>query len=118
MSLSGMFNGLCQPAQLYFILAVISFILQIISILVERNRLENKMEPIMMHLIIYIIVTIIWVWLLNQLCKYGGLMKNISWFIAIFPIIVFLMMLMGVINAMSQKLVDGNLDHIVSKCGN
>jgi hypothetical protein len=116
MNLSVIFNSLCQPAQLYLILAMISFVLQIISILIERNELQHKIQPITIHLIVYILVTIIWVWLLNQLCKYGGLMKNISWFIAIFPIIIFLMMLMGVINALSQKLVDGNLDEIVAKC--
>ena len=116
MNLSVIFNSLCQPAQLYLILAMISFVLQIISILIERNELQHKIQPITTHLIVYILVTIIWVWLLNQLCKYGGLMKNISWFIAIFPIIIFLMMLMGVINALSQKLVDGNLDEIVAKC--
>lgn len=114
-----MFNGLCQPAQLYFILAIVSFTFQVIVILLDQNNVrQNKISPILLHIVIYVIITLIWVWLLNSMCKVGGIFSKISWFIAVFPIIVFLMMLMGIINALSDELVDGELPDIVAKCGN
>tara|TARA_Y100001958_G_C21232327_1_gene558205 strand:+ start:1831 stop:2190 length:360 start_codon:yes stop_codon:yes gene_type:complete len=118
MSLNSIFNGLCQPAQLYFILAVFSFTFQVIAILFDKDNVrKGTLLPILLHFVIYVIVTVIWVWLLNGMCKAGGIFNKISWFIALFPIIVFLMMLMGVINALSEELVDGGLQDIVSKCG-
>ena len=118
MSLNSMFNGLCQPAQLYFILAVFSFTFQVIAIVLDKDNVRGKLSPILLHFFIYVIVTLIWVWLLNGMCKAGGIFNKISWFIALFPIIVFLMMLMGIINALSEELIDGGLQDIVSKCGN
>ena len=119
MSLNSMFNGLCQPAQLYFILAVFSFTFQVIAIVLDKGNVrKGRLSPILLHFIIYVIVTLIWVWLLNGMCKAGGIFNKISWFIALFPIIVFLMMLMGIINALSDELVDGGLQDIIAKCNN
>ena len=119
MSLNNIFNSLCQPAQLYFILAIFSFTFQMMAILMNQTSYkENKIAPIMIHMIIYVLVTIIWIWLLNGMCKIGGIWGKISWFIALFPIIVFLMMLMGVINSLSSEMIDGNLDQIITKCNN
>ena len=117
MSLNSIFNSLCQPAQLYFILAIFSFTFQMIAILLDKTPYRgNKLPTIMIHIAVYILVTVIWVWLLNGMCKIGGIFGKISWFIALFPIIVFLMMLMGIINALSSEMMDGNLEQILAKC--
>ena len=117
MSLNSIFNSLCQPAQLYFILAIFSFTFQMIAILLDKTSYQgNKLPAIMIHITVYVLVTVIWVWLLNGMCKIGGIFGKISWFIALFPIIVFLMMLMGIINTLSSEMMDGNLEQILAKC--
>jgi F0F1-type ATP synthase assembly protein I len=65
---------LCTPAQIYFVISIITLILAVIK--------QFKFSTIMMKL-----VTIaVWTWFLNFLCSKGY--KSVSWFLVLLPFIV------------------------------
>ena len=102
-----MIMKLCKPAQVYLILSLISLTIYIISMLnVHDKILEVEPESEGIHpytlsgLIINIIFTIIWIYLLNYICqfKYG---KKIAWFIVLLPFFFMGLMLIGLMCAIS-----------------
>lgn len=65
---------LCTPAQIYFVISIITLILAIIK--------QFKFSTIMMKLI----TIAVWTWFLNFLCSKGY--KSVSWFLVLLPFIV------------------------------
>jgi hypothetical protein len=122
---------LCKPAQVYLILSLISLTLYVISMLnVHDKILEVEPEGEGIHhytmsgLVIKMIFTILWIYLLNYICqfKYG---KKIAWFIVLLPFFFMGLMLIGLMCAFSfialqstknkelQKKLDKNDDKVV-----
>ena len=102
-----MIMKLCKPAQVYLILSLISLTLYLISMLnVHDQVLEVEPEGEGIHhytlsgLVVKMIFTILWIYLLNYICqfKYG---KKIAWFIVLLPFFFMGLMLIGLIYAVS-----------------
>ena len=106
-SIPDMIMKLCKPAQVYLILSLISLTLYVISMLnVHDQVLEVEPEGEGIHhytfsgLIVKIIFTILYIYLLNYICqfKYG---KKIAWFIVLLPFFFMGLMLIGLLCAVS-----------------
>ena len=102
-----MMMKLCKPAQVYLILSLISLTLYVISMLnVHDQVLEVEPEGEGIHhytlsgLVVKMIFTILWIYLLNYICqfKYG---KKIAWFIVLLPFFFMGLMLIGLMCAVS-----------------
>lgn len=102
-----MIMNLCKPAQVYLILSLISLTLYVISMLnVHDQVLEVEPEGEGIHhytlsgLVVKMIFTILWIYLLNYICqfKYG---KKIAWFIVLLPFFFMGLMLIGLMCAVS-----------------
>ena len=102
-----MIMKLCKPAQVYLILSLISLTLYVISMLnVHDQVLEVEPEGEGIHhytlsgLVVKMIFTILWIYLLNYICqfKYG---KKIAWFIVLLPFFFMGLMLIGLMCAVS-----------------
>ena len=102
-----MIMKLCKPAQVYLILSLISLTLYVVSMLnVHDQVLEVEPEGEGIHhytlsgLVVKMIFTILWIYLLNYICqfKYG---KKIAWFIVLLPFFFMGLMLIGLIYAVS-----------------
>ena len=102
-----MIMKLCKPAQVYLILSLISLTLYFVSMLnVHDQVLEVEPEGEGIHhytlsgLVIKMIFTILWIYLLNYICqfKYG---KKIAWFIVLLPFFFMGLMLIGLMCAVS-----------------
>ena len=98
---------LCKPAQLYLVLSLISVIFYLVSMLnIHDTVLEAEPEGEGIHhytlsgLIIKIIFTILWIYILNYICqfKYG---KKIAWFVVLLPFFFMGLMLIGLLCAVS-----------------
>ena len=77
------FKGLCTPAQIEIVLSIIGISSLIISCL--TNTPGNKFQIACIDAIPYSIVSIIFVFILNALCKGGA--KIISWILVLAPLI-------------------------------
>ena len=102
-----MIMKLCKPAQVYLILSLISLTLYVVSMLnVHDQVLEVEPEGEGIHhytlsgLVIKMIFTVLWIYLLNYICqfKYG---KKIAWFIVLLPFFFMGLMLIGLMCAVS-----------------
>jgi hypothetical protein len=102
-----MIMNLCKPAQVYLILSLISLTLYIISMLNVHDKII-EVEPdgegihhyTLCGLVVKMIFTILWIYLLNYICqfKYG---KKIAWFIVLLPFFFMGLMLIGLMCAVS-----------------
>jgi hypothetical protein len=107
MKLPSEITKLCMPAKVYLFLSLISVLFYLISMF-NVNTTVVAAEPegggvhnyTMMGLLIKIFFTILWVLLLNYICKfkYG---KKIAWFIVLLPFFFMGLMLIGVMCAVS-----------------
>ena len=107
MKLPSEITKLCMPAKVYLFLSLISVLFYLISMF-NVNTTVVAAEPegggvhnyTMMGLLIKIFFTILWVLLLNYICKfkYG---KKIAWFIVLLPFFFMALMLIGVMCAVS-----------------
>lgn len=94
-----LFNKLCRPSQLYFIMSTIALIAILIQNMYEPN--ENifclgihKCETSYMKWLLFIpqvIYILVWTIILNSLCKTG--FTELSWLIVLFPFILFFIIL-------------------------
>ena len=76
-------SDLCTPAQIYFVISIITLILAVIK--------RFKISTIMMK----VITIAVWTWFLNFLCSKGY--KSVSWFLVLLP---FLFITLGFIMIM------------------
>lgn len=90
------FQGMCWPAYIYFMLSMLSII--IISIQNYGNTLSYcvgdyscQVSSTFAIFMIKIMVVLLWTWILNLICKAGA--TPLSWFLVLLP---FLMMFVGI----------------------
>ena len=107
MKLPSVINNLCMPAKVYLVLSIISIILYMVSMynvhdtIIEADPDGDGVEQYTQHgLIMNIIFTIVWIVILNYICKfkYG---KKIAWFIVLLPFFFMGLLLIGVMCALS-----------------
>jgi hypothetical protein len=107
MKLPSEITKLCMPAKVYLFLSLISVLFYLISMF-NINTTIVSADPegdgvhnyTMMGLLLKLFFTILWVLLLNYICKfkYG---KKIAWFIVLLPFFFMGLMLIGVMCAVS-----------------
>jgi|TARA_B110000971_G_C20031238_1_gene511524 hypothetical protein len=109
MKLSKIISKLCKPAQVYMTLSIVSIILYLVAmfnmndVIMEADD-EIKIEELRYYtlcgLVVNVILTIIWIGLLNYICqfKYG---KKIAWFIVLLPFFFMALFLIGLVCALS-----------------
>jgi hypothetical protein len=83
------FEELCTPAKLYFVLSVISCII----------ALFNGVR--FMHVAMNLIIAFIWTLILSWICGKG--FTGVSWFLVLFPYIVMVLVLFGLMRAISKN---------------
>ena len=100
-------SKLCMPAKVYLVLAMISVIFYLMSMFsVHETVIEAEPEGegvhryTMMGLLMKLIFTILWIYILNYICKfkYG---KRIAWFIVLLPFFFMALILIGMLCAVS-----------------
>ena len=98
-----MIAELCPPAQVYLLLSVLGQLIYLGSMIHANNTvLDAEPEGGSIHhyaffgFIVNIVFVVIWVALLNYICKfkYG---KKIAWFLVLFPIIFFCLLIIGLL---------------------
>lgn len=93
--MKGLFNKLCKPSQLYFIMSVIAILAILIQNILEPNNKKfcmgiHNCELSYMKWLLFIpqiIYVLVWTIILNSLCKTGY--EQLSWLIVLFPFILF-----------------------------
>ena len=112
---------LCKPAQIYLLLSLISVTFYLVSMSDVNNKvLEAEPEGEGIHhytsggLVIKIIFTILWIYLLNYICqfKYG---KKIAWFIVLLPFFFMGLMLVGLLCAVSFIALQTSKNKVLQK---
>ena len=109
MNITKVISKLCIPAQVYMALSIVSIILYLISMFNMNDVVMAADDEIKQHelryytlygLIVNIILTIVWICILNYICqfKYG---KKIAWFIVLLPFFFMALFLLGLICALS-----------------
>lgn len=93
-NLLNIYKNLCNPAKFYLILTTISIIIYVISMINMKDKLSIfKKSETSIHnytisgLIMKIIFTIFWVYLLNYICNFNKYGVKIAWVIVLLPII-------------------------------
>jgi hypothetical protein len=94
-------NNLCKPALFYLVISVIGLILLGIQ---NSNpdprfcigRYECNQVTKFNGFMIQVIYILFWTWLLNILCK--NKLKNLSWFVVLFPLIMYVLGIMGLVS--------------------
>lgn len=93
---------LCEPAMLYLILSVIGLILIGIQntvpqaskhFCIGKYECDEVTKPT--AFVMQGFYVLFWTWLLNLLCKNG--FKTVSWFIVLFPFVLFGLLLLGMV---------------------
>ena len=89
-------RDLCTPAALYFILSFISLLIMSVQNLGQTHEycLGNYKCTVPSVLLVFVIKAIyilFFTWVLNLICNAGY--RNVSWFIILFPFIMFFVIL-------------------------
>ena len=92
------FRGLCQPAYIYLSLSIISLVIMMIQNYINKKKnkycvgmFECSVKSVIPIFLVKIVYIIFWTFILDLLCKNG--FKNISWFIILFPFILFFILI-------------------------
>ncbi len=107
MDLVSMFKKLCDPAKLYLVLSLISVFFYVMSMESANSTLkesDDEHEGIhhytFMGLLMKIFFTLLWVYILNYLCKYKW-GKRIAWFVVLLPFFIMGLIIVGMLCAVS-----------------
>jgi len=112
---------LCKPAQVYLVLSLISVMFYLISMSDVNNKvLEAEPDGEGIHhytgggLLVNILFTILWIYLLNYICqfKYG---KKIAWFIVLLPFFFMGLMFFGLLCAVSFITLQTSKNKVLKK---
>jgi len=102
-----MFNKLCDPAKLYLVLSLISVFFYMISLESANTTLKESDDEhggirhyTFIGLFMKVCFTLLWVYILNYLCKYKW-GKRIAWFVVLLPFFIMGLIIVGVLCAVS-----------------
>ena len=94
------YYSLCTPAQVYFLLSVISFLAMLYqNVSGGKKYVVGKYGVNLKHnnylvLVVQAIYILVWTFILNELCRKGW--SSISWFLILFPF-VFMFILIAIV---------------------
>jgi len=102
-------QGLCQPAYVYFILSTLSSLFYIYAI-IEKSRHFNMPDfninnYTVCGLILHVMFAIVWIYILNWLCK-TPVGKKFAWFFVLLPFLVVALIIIGISGALSYMLMN------------
>lgn len=80
MAAASLFQSLCLPSKVYFVLSVIAIIFSLMM-----------GGVIAIHHLVHIVYVVFWTWVLNLICRAGY--KWISWVLVLVPLIVVFLLL-------------------------
>ena len=100
-------NKLCDPAKLYLLLAFISILFYVVSMSMANNALKES-DPeeegihhyTFMGLVMKLAFTLLWVYILNYLCKYKW-GRRIAWLVVLLPFFIMGLIIVGLLCAVS-----------------
>ena len=81
-------SDLCTPAQIYFVISLITLVLAVIK--------QFKMSSILYK----VVFMFAWTWFLNFLCSKGY--KSVSWFLVLLPFVVMALGIIMVLGSASK----------------
>ena len=100
MKLLKMIKNLCQPAYVYFVMTILSLVLYLsirsYAIRDGRSNLQAQLPKFSM-IIKGIIVSIVWIYILNWLCKKSPTGKIVAWVLVVLPILGYVIIMVGLL---------------------
>ena len=93
---------LCTPAQVYFVISIISLLLVLFQNLGNRNsyhigNFSCRVPDTMLVFIVKLVYILFWTWILNLICRDGHV--GISWLLVLLPwILLFVIIGMIILN--------------------
>lgn len=100
MSLESYLKNLCTPAFIFLLFGVFAIIAAIVQL--SGGSSNASTGTIIGFMALKIVYVIVWVWLLNLICKSGH--TGISWFLLLFPIIFMIIFIIIIIALMSSHM--------------
>ena len=98
MKMEKMIKSLCSPAYFYLVLSLILFLLLVVQNVFNGNINELcvgsfscAVENVVIVFILKALYVAFWTFVLDALCTYG--LKKLSWFLVLFPFILFAVLL-------------------------
>lgn len=90
------FKELCTPSAVYFIVSIVSLIMILFQNLGNSSsyhigNFSCRVPSTILVFIIKLIYILFWTWILNLICKDGH--TGISWFLVLFPFILFFVLI-------------------------
>jgi hypothetical protein len=87
---------LCTPSAVYFIVSIVSLIMILFQNLGNSSsyhigNFSCRVPSTILVFIIKLIYILFWTWILNLICKDGH--TGISWFLVLFPFILFFVLI-------------------------
>ena len=104
------YNKLCKPAQLYLLISMVVYVVGLLQNLSKPHYFtmgpySRNHENQSMILILQLVYIGIWTMLLNAICKINA---NISWFIVLFPFILYFLVFLALIFNVQEGMGAGN----------
>jgi hypothetical protein len=99
MAITGLKN-LCPPAALYLILSIIALVVMVFQNIGSENifclgSYSCDVSSVSLIFIIKILYVLFWTWVLNLICKAG--FPSLSWFLVLFPFILFFILIIALL---------------------
>lgn len=104
-------QGLCQPAYVYFVLSTLSSLFYVYAIIDKSRFVDmpdlNINNYTICGLILHVIIAIIWIYILNLMCR-TPIGKKFAWFFVLLPFLLIALIIIGISGALSYMLVNQN----------
>lgn len=117
MKLPRMIQDLCQPAYVYFILTCITSLMYIYMIMDKSSHLNIDIYNYTQGgLAFHIGISILWIYVLDQMCKISSVGKKFAWFLVLLPFFIISLIIIGLSCSISYVLLHQNdMDELKTK---
>ena len=89
-------QNLCQPAYIYLILTCVTTLMYVYMIMNKSSYLGNDIYNYTQGgLIFHILISIVWVYILDQMCKISSVGKKFAWFLVLLPFFIISLIIIG-----------------------
>ena len=99
-------QNLCQPAYIYLILTCVTTLMYVYMIMNKSSYLGNDIYNYTQGgLIFHILISIAWVYILDQMCKISSVGKKFAWFLVLLPFFIISLIIIGLSCSISYVLI-------------
>lgn len=99
-------QNLCQPAYIYLILTCVTTLMYVYMIMNKSSYLGNDIYNYTQGgLIFHILISIVWVYILDQMCKISSVGKKFAWFLVLLPFFIISLIIIGLSCSISYVLI-------------